>query len=507
MKILLVRFAQRQGISGCIPWHFYFYKRILEKDGHAVDIVDNQVRGLSIEELGHLMKSGGYQIVCTGGIGTVYSHLRDFCKLAKRLVPDVYIIVGGHIVADYEFILQHIPADILVLGEGEITLKKIVDAFSKGLNCRGVAGTAYLIDGSVVKEPPEQHIDLDQLPLYDPDDIPLELYNTSVPVTFLKDSKAKELVEQGDRFLSIYLARGCPYRCFFCYRHIPGYRTYSRGRLEQIFARLKECGFSFLSLGDECVTANKTNLRNICELAREYSVYWMTSGRADHVTDEMMSLLIEGNCVALQYGVESFDDGILRTMNKRSTAEQNIRALNMSYAYGIESVLQLVIGSPGESRKTLLNTRKGLWLSHLKNDKIACAVLNPYPGSPAYYYCIEHSYIQDRELVHEEFAGKGKIVVNMSDLSSRELKAWQQLLLFEAGVSYRIKNCTLLMNRSFLKRAASFLKRYLGLLFEPCAFLGFSYYLLMGMRYWFQHAPRTEIPADLRGIPPTLEIR
>ena len=485
MKIILIRFLQREGALSNIPWHYSFYKDILESKGHVVDIVDNQVEKYSDDELVEMVFSGEYGLVATGGIGSIYSSLKPFLVQLKKQVPDVKIVVGGQIVADYEFVLRACPIDIVVLGEGEKTLLKIAEAFEKGQDWRQLPGIAYIDrEGQIQKTAPETLLRLDDLPDLNFDNINIEKYNTEVSDRFLINESAAELFRKNYRFLHIFVARGCPYKCFFCYRHLPGYRTYSPARLDKMLGDLKKRGFAFFHFSDECITADINHLKSICEIAKKNEVFWNSNGRVDHVSGELLHMLSTHNCASIAYGIESFDNSMLEAMYKKTTAQQNIDAINWSYQYGIYTVIQLVIGAPGENRDTIFNTRKGVWLCYTDSDQIACSILNPYPGSAAYYYGLEHGQITDREYVHFEFSDKTKLVVNFSDLSMRELTAWQRWIVCEAALSYRIKNRKFLLNRNFLSKGKAFVKAYFLLLRKPLDFFQFSYYLFKGITYW-----------------------
>jgi anaerobic magnesium-protoporphyrin IX monomethyl ester cyclase len=492
MKIALVRFYQRKGSTGTIPWHYSFYKTILEKEGHCVDIFDNQVLQLSVGDLVDAVLDTDAEVIGVGGIGTVYNPLKKFCNKIKKINTSILIVVGGHITADYDFLLRKVSIDVVVRGEGEVTLQNIVSSVADGKDWFDVKGIAYLKNGVLRETQQEKLIAMDVLPDFCVEHFEMAKYKSSVDDTFIIDDKAKMLKENGDLQLSIFLARGCPFNCFFCYRHIPGYRYYSRERLEYILKYFKGKGYSFFSFGDECVTANKKNLKNICELALENNIYWGTSGRVDQLSHEVLRLLAEHNCAFLQFGVESFDQSMLDQMNKKTTVKQNVDAMNLSYQYGISSVLLLIIGTPGEDRATILNTRSGMWECFLPHDRIQCAILNPYPGSPAYYYGIENGYIGDREKIHSEFSDKNEIIINFSKLSILELKAWQRWLPCEAAISYRLKKRKLLFNRNFCSRFKQFLLCYSRLLREPGNLCMFTLYLLKGIRYWVKPLPHVE---------------
>ncbi len=491
MKILLVRFQKRVGAIRTIPWHFSFFKDILEDRGHTVDIIDNQVEGYSIEETIETVLKEGYQLVGTGGIGTVYREVGKFYELLKSKKPQVKIVVGGQIVADYEFIIDTCPIDILVLGEGEITLSKIVECLERNGNLHEVPGIAFKRNGCLFVTKSEKVLSMDELPDYNFKNIKMEKYDTEVPVIHLIDERARLLKKQGHKCLTVFLARGCPYNCFFCYRHVKGYRNYSNERLEYIIEDLKRRKYSFLFFADECLTANRTNFKKLCELTKKHEIYWQTNGRIDHINHETLKMLKESNCVGVQYGVESFDNYILNNMNKKIKAQKNIEGLNLNYQYGLKTVLQLVIGAPGEDRNTIFNTRKGMWSCYFNIDKTACAILNPYPGSQAYYYGIEKGYIKNKEQLHNEFSDKGKITINFTKLSDIELNTWQLWLPCEAAISYRVKHLTLKVDKTFILKFYSFARKYVFLLLkEPSQFIMFNIFLFKGFSYWFTPVKR-----------------
>ena len=150
----------------------------------------------------------------------------------------------------------------------------------------------------------------------------------------------------------------------------------------------------------------------------------------------------------------------------------------------------LIIGTPGEDRKTIFNTRKGMWKCYINEDDVICAILNPYPGSPAYSYGIKNGYITDKELLHVAVGHKSKLVVNFSNISERELYVWQQWIICEGSLSYRVKQRKILLNRYFFVRWAIFVKAYLLLIKEPLAFGLFNIYLIKGFSYWLKPLKR-----------------
>ena len=70
------------------------------------------------------------------------------------------------------------------------------------------------------------------------------------------------------------------------------------------------------------------------------------------------------------FGIESGSPTMLKVMEKKISLEQNINALKYAYQAGLGTVVQLVIGMPGETDETIEET-----VDFLK------IVMNYYPDS------------------------------------------------------------------------------------------------------------------------------
>ncbi|MBF0473665.1 MAG: radical SAM protein, partial [Nitrospirae bacterium] len=396
------------------------------------------------------------------------------------------------ITADYEFLIRACPIDVIVNGEGEITLKKVIKCIEESGDLNSVPGIVFLQDDNIVKTGDEKLIKLDDLPALNINHFDLEKYDSEVPKHFLINDRTRQLQREGHKYIFILTARGCAYNCFFCFRQLKGWRRYSKDTIERLFKYLKENKYSFLSIFDEWLN-NEDHINNICELAKKYEIYWDGQGRVDEVTEEKMRYIKESNCYRFTFGIESFDATMLKNMKKMVKPEQNINALNICYKVGIHSLPPLIIGTPGENRKTIYNTRAGLWRCYLIPDRIAVAILNPYPGTAAYKYGLEKGYITDKEALHLELGRKNKLTINFSQLSNLELITWQHWLYFEAAINFRIKHKRLAINKKFYWKFCDFFRPYRALLKnEPLHFILFNLYLFLGIFFWFKPCKKIE---------------
>lgn len=177
----------------------------------------------------------------------------------KALCPGSLIIHGGPSTPRYEadarrFLDQHPEIDVLVNGEGEVTIVEIMDRLTSGLDpdtLLDIPGTIVRSsDGEVHIGPPRQRIaELSDLP--------------SAYLTGLFDHLDGGLLD----LMPLETNRGCPYACAFCDW---GSATMSRVRsfpLERVFAELDwiaEHGVGTLFIAD----ANFGMLPRDLEIAR-----------------------------------------------------------------------------------------------------------------------------------------------------------------------------------------------------------------------------------------------
>lgn len=154
----------------------------------------------------------------------------------------------------------------------------------------------------------------------------------------------------------VMASRGCPYRCSFCATQTmwPGAtRWRSPGNVVAEIAILKERGAKTITMKDDTLTANGPWLGRFCERIKPLGIEWTALARADHAAPETMRMMYNAGCREVRIGVESFDPHVLKALNKGTTPDANAQAVINSHAAGLKVWLLLMIGTPGESKKTV----------------------------------------------------------------------------------------------------------------------------------------------------------
>jgi radical SAM superfamily enzyme YgiQ (UPF0313 family) len=209
---------------------------------------------------------------------------------------------------------------------------------------------------------------------------------------------------RGGRAATINVTKGCVARCTFCHRWEKGFRTRPVDRVINHVNMLKEKhGVSFIDVCDENFGSDTKITHELVDRLGEMDIAWRCAGvRAHTVTREVLLHWKRNGCTTVNYGVESGSQRMLDIMEKKTSVEDNINALRWTSEAGLNTVVQLVIGMPGESNQTIRETieflktvSSFLIVSQDKapSDFISVNYAQALPGTPLYEWAREHGYI------------------------------------------------------------------------------------------------------------------
>lgn len=183
----------------------------------------------------------------------------------------------------------------------------------------------------------------------------------------------------------ISTSRGCPYRCSFCSSpFFTGLNNGVRYRSAQnVYDEIKQVvdayGIRQFRFSDDMFTSRPRRVYEICELLGSLDIVWRISTRVNPFDKEMAQTMFEAGCKEVSFGVESFDDTVLKVLNKKATAKDNARALEIAKEVGMTTRVLFMIRTPGQTNKTVPTNIQ--WLSRVPYDIIACTSFVPIPGS------------------------------------------------------------------------------------------------------------------------------
>jgi len=376
MRVLLLSTPHPLEESPVPPLSLSYLASVLNREGIEVKILDFLVTQYHPRKLRRELEEYRPQLVGATCVTLNYPIARRMLKACKAFDPHVFTVIGGpHVTfALEETLLQSPWIDAIVIGEGERTMVELVRAVEEDKDIHHVPGVAFTDGGIVVKTPPQTRIEnLDQLPLPARELLPMARYRAlGSPCT-------------------VITSRGCPYSCIFCSGHRmfgPKVRFRSPGLVVDEIEKLqRDFGLAKINIVDDTFTLNHQHTRAVCEemLRRSLKIKWSVFARVDRISEDMAQLMNRAGCEWVLFGVESADEGILKTIRKGITPDGVRRGVKIAAEAGINVFNSFILGLPGESWDTALKSMAfGDELYHKYGAKYGFHILSPLPGTELY---------------------------------------------------------------------------------------------------------------------------
>jgi len=327
--------------------------------------------------------------------GLGYDHAIEVAKVAKQ--RGARVILGGaaatplarEILRYYDFV------DAVIRYDGELAFSKYVAAAPLG----SIENLVYR-DNHEIKENPIKLPCLDELPVPDRDLLDMEVY--------FKNSKDPKypICDPFERPMNIYSQKGCMWRsqegggCVFC--SVPYYDLRLREPKlvwDEISALVEKYQADFIWDPSDNLVGDKEWFKAFCAAKPNgLKIHYTNYVDAEDIDEEVAKLLAESGCVSVFVGMETGDPKMLESMNKRSTLEDNMRAMELLQKYRIGVIAGVVVGVQGESKESLERTVEFLKkLTEFDNfDRFEWGSLIPFPGSKANRMLREHPDLKEK---------------------------------------------------------------------------------------------------------------
>jgi len=250
-------------------------------------------------------------------------------RLLKDSFPELKIIFGGpHSSTNVEAVLRNDFVDFVVFGEGEFTLKELLDS----LPLSGIKGLAYKENVEIrINQPRELIEDLDLLPMPAYDLLNVNKYPDH-PLAIRKPN------------ISIITSRGCPFSCIYCNKSIYGksFRKINyKNIINQMESLIRRYGVKEFQIVDDVFTLDKGRVHDFCRelLKRKLNIKWMTPNgvRAESLDEETLGLMKRSGCHYLYLGIESGSPKILARIKKGVVLEQIRKSVHLINKAGIQA--------------------------------------------------------------------------------------------------------------------------------------------------------------------------
>lgn len=348
-------------------------------------------------------------VVATGDLVVNYQAIKEIVDIAKDYNPKIITIIGGGLVTHSPIDAMKLieKADYGVIGEGEVTDGELVKVLEAGGDVSTVDGIIYRNNGEfAITKPREEIEDIDTIPWPDYEG-------------FGYFELIKKFAVDGKITAALTTSRACPFQCTFC--STSGGRKYRQRSLDSIFAELDylitQYGVSEIFLNDELFAVNEERVSAFCDRIAQYHIDWHVMLRiGKQIQLPLLKKMRESGCLGVCYGLESADNGVLKSMKKGTTVEEMLRVLEITKEAGINVRGGFIFGDSAETCETAQKTMD--WIEEhvelLENVSISPIVL--YPGSALYEKAVRKNIIHDTT----EFIAQGCPLKNVSDYMTDE---------------------------------------------------------------------------------------
>jgi anaerobic magnesium-protoporphyrin IX monomethyl ester cyclase len=410
-----------------VPLGILYICSHLRKKGFDVEVFDSTFSSLQ-DLVSHL------QTEAPSVLG-VYANLMT----RKRVVEIVRAarqagwktIVGGPEPGAYVNEYLEAGADIVVIGEGEITIEELLPALKDGSEAalarvNGIAYMSEVAGGVVQTSTREQIANLDAQPWPARDAIDVKRYVE----TWRK--------AHGQGSLSFITARGCPYRCRWCSHQVFGMTHRRRNPIavvDEVEWLLSTYRPDMVWIADDVFTIHHGWLRQYTAEMRRRSlrIPFECISRADRLNPEVTDLLAELGCFRVWIGSESGSQRILNAMERGVTVEQVQTAVATCRMRGIQTGMFLMWGYEGEELQDIEAT-----IEHVKRsdpDIFFTTIAYPIKGTP-YYKRMADSLVQLKpwaETSDRELTMRDRRPVRFYEFADRLLRDEVQLARAQRG--------------------------------------------------------------------------
>ena len=356
---------------------------VLEEEGHRVTVTDAPVHGLTARGLGQM--APGLQPDLVGFTATTSYHdiAVEGAREIKQTLPRVPVCIGGpHFNAHPDFLVRYPAFDFGVRGEGEYTLRDVVETLGRGEEIAQIPGVVTAQDGEV-------HFAPFRPPVENLDDLPF-------PARHLVDlTRYRPLPNDENRLpkSSIIGSRGCPFSCIFCDKATFGksYRARSPQKVvEEMHILANDFGVRDVAIVDSTFTPNKRRLLAMLDAmeANPPPTTWTCSCRANLLDEQSLMRMKALGCWKIRIAIESGNDEILKRIRKGISKAQFRKTVTTAARLGFQVKAFFMLGHLGETHQTMKDTLDFALSLPLSDATIQ--ITTPLRGTPLFEECEKH---------------------------------------------------------------------------------------------------------------------
>ncbi|MBV8518040.1 MAG: radical SAM protein [Acidobacteria bacterium] len=340
----------------------------LEAEGHTCAVFDLRIDG---EERGMAdCRTFNPDVV---GLQCNFTTERNrTIRLAQRIrreMPRAFIVIGGHDASRDPDWFRNPAIDAIAAGDGEEVLPPLVDALARGKDLTAIKGIEVPRNGAwVYTGAADARPNLDSYPM--PARHLIARYADHYYINFRKPLALMET------------ARGCPFKCNFCSVWKFHESTFREKSPERVVKELEQIAAPNVFITDDIFWMN---VRRGEEMAKQIKAsgirkYFTVQTRTDIICKFPHLIEQWKDCgdLAIFLGLESVTDEGLKAVNKKNTADNNVRAIQILKDLGVGFTPNFIV-DPAWDRDDFARLRD--WIDQTGAYNSGFSILTPLPGT------------------------------------------------------------------------------------------------------------------------------
>ena len=315
-------------------------------------------------------------VVCFHAFSSTMPKTIEYINKVKEARPDMPIVMGGtHVSVMVEDSLQY--CDVVVRQEGDESLPEVLERWRNDESLDGVLGVSYWDKGLMRHNQARAFVqEFETIP-------DLELING-----YMDWPRWKLLWNLRMRWQVLQTSRGCPYDCSFCIapRELGrGYRVRSIDAvIDDIKYQQSLNGTKYFFMVDNHFTVKRDRTKELLRRIIDEGIQWygICFTRLEVARDEeTLALLKQAQINTLYIGLESFDNRVLKLLNKQQNNESMKQSLAKIKKHGLRVLGSFVLGSDDDDVQSIRATIDAAIEADV--DYVALFPLSGYPEENA----------------------------------------------------------------------------------------------------------------------------
>jgi len=364
--------GKRIGGGTVPPLGLLMVAAVLKARGHSVRFLDAPAERKSIDQIAEIINDYQVAIILTSTM-TISEDAEVLSRLKETRPSLITIVFGSHPTFRPKDTLDKAGIDIIIMGEPEFIAADLLAALDKGGDSwRKVKGIGYKQDAEYKLNERYPLIEnLDELPFVDRGMLP-------------KGAVYFNPIVKKTPYTAIITSRGCLGQCTYCtvpffYDARVRYRS-TQNVIEEL-KNIQEEGYREVYFRDENLAFSKERIKEISSgmLDNKLNISWICNARIGALDRGLIRLMKDAGCHLIKFGVESGVQEILDRAKKGIRISQTRETFLWASQTGIDTHAHVMLGMPGESRETIVETIK--FIEEIRPTTVSYGICTPYPGS------------------------------------------------------------------------------------------------------------------------------